>query len=176
MSGWQVYGRRTVYASPWLDVELVDVESPDGHRVPEHHAIRMAQQAAGVVVLVDGAVLLMWRHRFIPGSTGWEIPAGRTEPGEPPVRTAARECLEETGFLVGALHPLVTWHPSPGISDQTFRVFLTTSASRVADPVDVHEAERIEFVPSAEVARAVDAGEIADGMALVPLLTVLRRR
>lgn len=178
MTGWQIHGRRTVYESPWLDVELVDVEAPDGHRVPEHHAIRVPFGAVGCVVLgpADESVLLMWRHRFISGGTGWEIPAGRMETGETPAQTAARETLEETGYAVTGLTPLARWHPSSGLSDQTFHAFVATCSERVAEPVDTHEAERIVFVPMEEVTRALDAGEISDGLTLVALHTVLRRR
>lgn len=170
-----MHGRRTVYASPWVDVELVDVQAPDGHRVREHHAIRMPRGAAGCVLLQRGKVLMLWRHRFIPASTGWEIPGGRIEPGEDAAQAAARETLEETGYAVGPLTHLASWHPSPGISDQTFHAYLATAGRKVAEPVDTHEAERIEWVPLEAVARAVDAGEIRDGLALPALLTLLRR-
>jgi 8-oxo-dGTP pyrophosphatase MutT (NUDIX family) len=167
-----------VYESPWLNVELVDIEAPDGHRVREHHAIRVPYGAVGCAVLDPSGerILLMWRHRFISGSTGWEIPAGRMEKGETPAVTAVRETLEETGYAVSGLLPLATWHPTGGLSDQTFHAFLATASERVADPVDTHEAERIEFLPLAEAARALDAGEIRDGLTVVALHAVLRRR
>jgi 8-oxo-dGTP pyrophosphatase MutT (NUDIX family) len=178
VTDWTIHGRRTVYASPWLDVDLVDIEAPDGHRVPEHHAIRVPFGAVGCVVLDASGdhVLLMWRHRFISGGTGWEIPAGRMEAGEAAADTAARETLEETGYAVRDLVPLATWHPSSGLSNQTFHAFLATGSERVAEPVDTHEAERIEFVPIADVIRALDDGEISDGLSLVALHTFLRRR
>lgn len=173
---------------------MVDVEAPDGHRVPEHHAIRVPFGAAGVLVvrtepsgIRDGPdaatkssapqaeLLLLWRHRFIPGSTGWEIPAGRIEAGETPAQAAAREALEETGYAVAGLESLARWHPSSGLSDQTFHVFVATEAQRVAEPQDTHEAERIAFVPLREAARALDAGEIPDGMTTVALYAYLRR-
>ncbi len=43
-------------------------------------------------------VLLLWRHRFITDTWGWEIPAGGIDPGETPPDAAARETLEETGW------------------------------------------------------------------------------
>ena len=29
---WTVHGRRTIYDSPWMSLDLVDVEQPDGNR------------------------------------------------------------------------------------------------------------------------------------------------
>jgi 8-oxo-dGTP pyrophosphatase MutT (NUDIX family) len=174
--GWTIHGSRRVYASDWVDVDLVDVEAPDGYRVREHHAVRVPQAVAGCVIVDTDAVLLMWRHRFIPGSTGWEVPAGRLDPGEHPAAGAARETLEETGYRVSDLTPLARWHPSPGLTDQTFHAFLAGSARRVADPVDTHEAERIEFVGLAEATRALDAGAVTDGMTVMALHALMRRR
>jgi 8-oxo-dGTP pyrophosphatase MutT (NUDIX family) len=176
-SEWTVHGERTVYDSDWVRVAVADV-SFEGGRVPEHHVVRVTAQVAGAVVWdrEQDAVLMLYRHRFITDSWGYEVPAGRIESGELPREAAAREVLEETGYRPGELAPLIRWHPSQGLMDQTFHSFVTESSSYVGAAVDVHEAERIEWVPTAEVARMVDAGEIVDGFTLVSLLGWLRRR
>ena len=87
---WLVHGERSIYNSPWVDVRLVDVEAPDGHRF-DHHVLRM-QRVAVAVVLNDRRehVLMLKRHRFIDDSWGWEVPVGIVEPGENASETAAR--------------------------------------------------------------------------------------
>ena len=75
---WQVHGERTIYDSEWVRLTLADVEIPGGERF-EHHVVRMPNNAAGTVVLdPERGVLLLWRHRFITDTWGWEIPAGDT--------------------------------------------------------------------------------------------------
>ncbi len=57
---WKVHGRRTIYDSPWVSLDLVDVEQSDGHRYeqipsgrveagesPEHAAAREAEEETG---------------------------------------------------------------------------------------------------------------------------------
>src|SRR5258706_1545987 len=78
---WTVHGERSVYASPWVGLALVDVEIPDGDRF-EHHVVRVPGPAVGAIVTDEAlGVLLLWRHRFITDSWGWEIPAGGVDRG-----------------------------------------------------------------------------------------------
>src|ERR1700680_1212191 len=106
---WTVHGEETIYDSEWVQLALIDVEIPGGERF-QHHVVRVPQAAAGVVVADDErGVLLLWRHRFITDTWGWEIPAGRVEPDETPEAAATREVLEETGWRSGNLRPLITY-------------------------------------------------------------------
>src|SRR3954471_22632055 len=115
---WAVYGERAIYESEWINLMLVDVDVP-GHGRIEHHVVRMPNQAAGVVVHdPDRGLLLLWRHRFITDTWGWEIPAGRIDPGETPIEAAAREAYEETGWRPGALAAPVRVNPSNGSARQ----------------------------------------------------------
>ena len=170
---WTTHGERAVYDSEWMRLVLVDVELPGGHRF-DHHVVRYPRAASGVVITdPEQGVLLLWRHRFITDSWGWEVPAGGLEPGETPEAAAARESLEETGWRPGPLHQLGSYHPSNGSSDQVFHVFVADGASHVGDPVDAFESERIEWVSHDRVRQLVAKGEIGDGLSLTALLWYL---
>jgi 8-oxo-dGTP pyrophosphatase MutT (NUDIX family) len=162
-----------VYTSPWVALRLADVEIPGGKRF-EHHVVRVPLEAAGCVVHdPDRGVLLLWRHRFITDTWGWEIPAGAVDDGEDPAEAAAREVREETGWQPGPLEHLVSYQPSNGLSDQRFHVFLAQGAEHVGDPVDVGEAERIEWRSPSEVRTDIATNEMPDGLSLTALLYVL---
>ncbi len=168
-----MHGERVLYESEWLSLRMVDVEIPGGDRF-EHHVIRMPHDAAGVIVHdVARGVLLLWRHRFITDSWGWEIPAGGMEDGETPAEAAAREAIEETGWRPESLRSLVRFHPTNGLSDQTFHVFAAAHATHVGEPVDVGEAERIEWVPLDEVRNIVERGDMQDGLSLTAMCYAL---
>ncbi|MGN8246348.1 NUDIX hydrolase [Cellulomonas soli] len=170
---WQTYGERTLYDSPWVSLSLVDVDIP-GHGRIEHHVVRVPRGASGAVVHdPDRGLLLMWRHRFITDTWGWEIPAGRIDPGETPAQAAAREGLEETGWQPGPLRHLLTYHPSNGSIDQTFHVYVADGATYVGEPSDPSEADRIEWVPLDQVRRLVLDGALGDGMSLTGVLRFL---
>ena len=113
---WKVHGERPIYTSKWVNLWLVDVELPDGQRF-EHHVVRMQPVAAAAVIDDQRRVLMLWRHRFITGTWGWEIPTGIVDPDETTAQTAAREVEEETGWRPGPLTPLVSYEPTNGITD-----------------------------------------------------------
>jgi 8-oxo-dGTP pyrophosphatase MutT (NUDIX family) len=170
---WHVHGERLVYESDWMSMALVDVEPPGFQRF-EHHLVRFPHPAAGVVVFDPArGVLLLWRHRFATDTWGWEVPAGRVDPGESLEDAAAREVLEETGWRPGPLRHLVTYHPINGSTDATFALYLAAGATHVGEPSDPTEAERVEWVPLADLRGAVLGGEINDGLSLTALLWCL---
>ena len=172
---WTERQRRQVYESEWLNVWLDDVELPDG-RVIEHHALRMPRASVTVVALNDRReALLIWRHRFITDTWGWEVPAGNLDPGESPAEAAVREAVEESGWRPADLELLATYRPMPGAIDQTFHLFYASKAEEVGPPVDAFEAERVEWVPVADMRAGLTDGRVTEGLSLTALsLAVVR--
>lgn len=166
-SRWTTHGTRRMYASSWVNVDLDDVEVPGGQRF-EHHVLRFPRASVGTVVVDNDATLLLWRHRFATGLWGWEIPAGWSDEGEDPADAAAREVLEETGYRVSTMEPLATYAPMAGISGQIYRVFLATGVTLVGKP-EAAEADRIEWVPLADVPKLMTSGQVPDGPSVTAL-------
>src|SRR4030095_3042953 len=94
---WKIHSERDLYVDQWVHLSTADVELPDGRHL-DHRIIRTAAPGAGAVVVHERRVLLMWRHRFITDSYGWEIPHGSIRHGEDPAEAAAREGEEENGW------------------------------------------------------------------------------
>jgi 8-oxo-dGTP pyrophosphatase MutT (NUDIX family) len=171
---WIVHGERALYESEWVNLALADIEIPDERRF-DHHVIRVPRHAAGAVIRRPGEVLLLWRHRFITDTWGWEVPAGKIEDGESPIEGAAREAYEETGWQPGPMQHLTTFHPTNGMSDQTFHIFVADGATYVGDPIDRSEATRIEWVSIDRVRDFIAAGAVLDGLSLCALAVALAR-
>jgi 8-oxo-dGTP pyrophosphatase MutT (NUDIX family) len=170
---WTVHGERSLYDSPWMRLTLADVELPSGHRF-DHHVMRTPNHAAGAVVHDPArGVLLLWRHRFITDNWGWEIPAGRVDPGESPIQAAAREVEEETGWRPGALRPLASWDVARGVTDHHFDAFVADGATHIGEPVDAFEAERVAWLTLDEVRNAIRTGDMGDGPGLTAICYAL---
>ncbi|MFJ9697327.1 NUDIX hydrolase [Kitasatospora sp. NPDC101183] len=166
---WRVHGRRQVYGSPWVELWLDDVDIPGVGRV-DHHAVRMPRACATAVVVDErGRFLMLHRHRFITGRWGWELPAGWVEADEDPAAAIAREVEEETGWRPASVEPLTHYFALTGISDARFHAFLATGCTRIGEPVDVAEADRVEWLPEAEVLDLLTNGGISDGATIAAL-------
>ena len=168
MTRWTVHGTRAAYQSSWVDVWLDDVELPDGQHV-EHHVIKFPRPSVGAVAIDGDHTLLIWRHRYITDTWGWEIPAGWADPGEDLTTTAAREIEEETGYRVGAIAPLFSYKPLAGISTMHYAVFLATDLTEVGRPTDQAEAAKVEWIPVADLPRLAADGQITDGPSITAL-------
>ncbi|MFF9554716.1 NUDIX domain-containing protein [Streptomyces albus] len=175
VSVWQNLGERTVYENRWVQVNMADVELPDGRHL-DHTVIRLRPVAVATVVNERNEVLLLWRHRFITGAWGWELPSGGTGEGEDPAAAAAREFEEETGWRPGPMRLLLTVDPMPGISTSHHRVYWSDTAELVGDPQDAFESQRREWVPLRAVPDMISRGEVRSANAVAALLMLHRLR
>lgn len=169
---WKIHSERSIYLNRWVNLWLLDVEQPDGHRF-EHHVVRMRSLAAAAVVNERREVLMLWRHRFITDVWGWELPMGLLEDDETPVQAAAREVEEETGWRPFGLRPMVYSQPANGITDSEHHLFCADGATYIGPPTEVNESDRVEWVPLSEIRGMIDRREIVSGASVVGLLYVL---
>jgi 8-oxo-dGTP pyrophosphatase MutT (NUDIX family) len=170
---WIVHSERDLYRDQWVHVAAADVEIPGGRHL-DHRIIRTAAPGAGIVVVHDQRVLLMWRHRFITDTWAWEIPHGSIRSGETPADAAAREAEEETGWRpTGPVRPLVYSQPSPGIMTSQHHIFRADAAIHIGAPKDAFESDKVEWIPLAEILPLVNKRHIVAGTTLVALLYLL---
>ncbi len=175
-SAWLSHHERILYDHHWVQLSLVDVELPDGQRL-EHHVVTMP--AAAMAVLLDERqerVLLLWRHRFASDVWNWELPGGLVETGEEPARAAAREVEEETGYRPGRTEHLVTFEPMIGMVRCPHHVFLGRELTRIGEPTDTTESQRIEWVALTAVPGLISSGQIRNSGTLIALLHVLAQQ
>ncbi|MGC5665083.1 NUDIX hydrolase [Micromonospora sp. WMMD723] len=170
---WTVHSERDLYRDQWVHVASADVELPDGRHL-DHRIIRTAAPGAGLAVVTDHKVLLIWRHRFITDTWGWEIPHGSIRPGEDPADAAAREAEEETGWRPERpIRPLVYSQPSPGLMTSEHHIFTANAATHVGPPKDSFESDKVEWVPLVDIPELINKKQIVAGTTLVALLYLL---
>jgi 8-oxo-dGTP pyrophosphatase MutT (NUDIX family) len=166
---------REIYSSRWVTLRIDDVERPDGSHI-EHEVVRGRDAAAMVVLDPTRGVLMIWRHRFLTDTWGWEIPGGAVDARESPEAAARRECLEETGWAAtGDVRHLTSYHPSVGLVSQTFHIFETDRADRIGGPTDLNEAVVVDWRPLETVAEDIRSGTISDGFTQLGVTLAMAR-
>jgi 8-oxo-dGTP pyrophosphatase MutT (NUDIX family) len=177
-SPFRIVAEHQAWSGRRLDVSTVDVEAPDG----SHHEREVVRHpgAVGVVPLHDdGTVTLVRQYRAAIDRDIWEVPAGlRDVDGEPTDQTARRELAEETGIQAERVDHLVTFHNSPGFSDEAVVVYLATGLSEVADDRQGVEEQHmlVDRVPLPKALAMVDEGRITDAKTVIALLALARRQ
>lgn len=139
--------------------------------------------AVAIVALDDeDRVALVDQYRHPVRSVLWEFPAGLLDqPGEDAQVAAARELAEEADLRAGRWHVLADFLTSPGISNESLRVFL----ARNLDPVPEGErhvrgeeelAMQVRWVPLDDVVAAVLAGRLHNPSTVVGALAAVAAR
>ncbi|MFJ9041221.1 NUDIX hydrolase [Streptomyces sp. NPDC102406] len=105
----------------------------------------MERLIAGAVVAIEGKVLLV-RRRVPEGELIWQFPAGKVEPGESPLGSAAREAREEAGVIVEPLSVIgERVHPVTSRRVVYVACLWLSGEARAASPREVAEAAWVPF-------------------------------
>ncbi|MDE3164286.1 MAG: NUDIX hydrolase [Acidobacteriota bacterium] len=127
---------------------------------------------SAVVMAVDAKkrILLVRQYRLPAGRYLWELPAGRLDPGETPLKAARRELAEETGVRAREWKKLAAFWVSPGYVDERMTIFLARGLTQgAATPM---EDERIEtaWFTRKEIAAMIAKGAIQDAKTMIGFL------
>ncbi len=115
---------------------------PDGFEI--HRSI-VRHPGSAVMIAVDdkNRVLLVRQFRLPARQKLWEIPAGRLDPGETPLKAAKRELREETGVKANNWIKLASFYASPGYVAEKMNLFLAKELT--LGEQDLMDDERIEL-------------------------------
>lgn len=163
---------QNIHAGRVVRLNIESVELPNG-RVVDLEIVHHPGGAAIVALDAEQRVCLIRQFRHAAGGWIWELPAGKLEPGEPPLHTAQRELVEEAGWRGSSWLPLGTLLSSPGVFTEVIHLFLvrdlepTTLAHEESELIEVH------WLPLAEACRQALDGEINDAKTVTGLLRAM---
>lgn len=134
-------------------------------------------QAAVILAVEDGHVLLVEQHRVPLGGPCLELPAGLVgdkDEGETVEESAARELEEETGYRPDRIEVIGRFASSPGMVSETFTLVQAHGLTKVGEGGgEANEGITVHRVPRDEVPAFV-AAKRAEGMFIdVKMLLVL---
>lgn len=127
-------------------------------------------------ILPDGRLCLIRNHRVAVGRALIEAPAGTLEPGEPPIETARRELIEETGYRAGRMEPGPAFFLSPGILSERMHSFFATDLSEGEHQREASEQIENCVLTLEDALAMIERGEIEDSKTIVAVLWHARFR
>ena len=165
---------RRVYRGVLLDVREDIVRLPGGRRSRREYIRHPG--AAAIVPFVDSRhVVLVRQYRYPAGRHFYEIPAGKIDAGETPLRTARRELREECGYRAGRWEAVGTIHPCIGYSDERIVLYAARGLVRVGSALDEDEHLETITMSFASALRWVREGRITDVKTISGLLLAAGR-
>lgn len=158
-----------VFEGNLLKVHRDTVRLPDGTQGTREY-IRHPGAVAVLALFDDGQLLLERQYRYPARREFIEIPAGKLEPGEPPLDTARRELLEETGYAASEWQRLGELHMAIGWSDEVIHLFVARGLAQQGARPDAGEFLETFQVPFDEAVAMVADGRISDAKSVAAIL------
>jgi 8-oxo-dGTP pyrophosphatase MutT (NUDIX family) len=152
-----------------IRVTTDEVLLPNGHRT-ELEVVHHPGGAATVALDADERVCLLRQYRYVAGGWLWELPAGKLEPGEPPLATAQRELVEEAGVSARDWCSLEYVWSSPGVFAERLYLFLARDITPARARHERAEVIEVHWLPFAEACAWALGGQIADAKTVIGLL------
>ena len=142
---------------------------PNGHRTVLE-VVHHRGGAAAVAVDAERRVCLLRQYRYAAAGWVWELPAGKLEPGEPPLATAQRELAEEAGVAGRDWAELGSSLSSPGVFTEVIHLYLATGIAPAATAHERAEVIEIHWLPLETACEWALAGTITDSKTVIGLL------
>ena len=159
-------GVTRMYSGRIIDVDLVDIELPDGRRA-QREVVRHGNAVAILARRPDGKFVFVKQYRKAAEEALVEVIAGGLEPGEDPEAGARRETAEETGYDVTSIRFLTTIICTPGYCEERIHVyFAEITGEPHAQDQDPDENVHPLVLSAEEVDDAIRAGTIFDSKTL----------
>jgi ADP-ribose pyrophosphatase len=109
----------------------------------------------------DQEVVFVRQYRHGSDAISLEIPGGMVDPGEAPIVSAARECLEESGFRASDLKSLGVLNPNPAVFNNQLHTFVAEDVVIEADIQNTAtEQTEVVLVPVADLTSYLLDGRI----------------
>jgi ADP-ribose pyrophosphatase len=150
-----------VFDGIFLHANRDTVRLPDGKEAGREYILHPGAVML-IPILPSGDVVMerQWRHPL--GRAFIEFPAGKIDPGEPPLETCRRELAEETGYRAERFTFITTINNAISYSNEHIDLYLAEGLTAGEAKLDAEEFLDVFTVAPAQVLAWVRDGTITD--------------
>ena len=168
-------GSELLVKGNFLEVRRDTVELPTGRTATREYVVHPGAVAI-VALLDDGRIVLERQFRYPVGHVVTEIPAGKLEVGEDPLRCAQRELLEETGYSAREWASAGLIHNAAAYSTEIIHLFFARGLTAGASQLDDGEFIETCLLDERHLDGMASRGELTDVKTLIGLQWLHRWR
>ena len=163
------FSSERIYSGKVVNLRVDEIAQPRGGG---RRKVEVVEHPGGVVVIARPApsqIVLVKQHRHAIGEDLWEVPAGMIEHGEPPIDTAHRELIEETGYRAATLRFLWSMYSTPGFCSERIHFFVAEGLTAGEAEPEADEQFEMRVWPVDEAWALVERDELRDSKTQIAL-------
>ena len=149
---------------------MSDIFTSNHTKITSFDGIEMVVRPKASAVLAmdeDMNVLMVEQDRGCFGKI-LEVPAGKVDDDETPLKAAERELREETGYKSNNMIELISYNPSVGYTTEEIHCFFTDEITLEGEQrLDDNERIGIRWIPFNTIMDMIKRGEIKDSKTII---------
>ena len=158
-----------IFSGKLIDLYLDKVRLPNGKKSTREW-IDHPGAVCIVPILDNGDILLIRQFRYGPREEFIEIPAGKIDKNEDPLKCGLRELEEETGYKSNKLTFLTNIHPAIGFSNEKMWMYLAEKLELSKKKLDEDEFLELLPTPLNQAIEWVFSGKITDVKTIIGIM------
>lgn len=158
-----------IYEGRIITLHVDDIELPDGTRATRE----IVEHSGGVCVAAmteNKELYFVRQYRYPYKKVLLELPAGKLERGENPMKAGIRELEEECGVAADEVIPMGTVYPTVAYCSEIIYLFAAKGLKSTSQHLDEGEFLDVEKIPLADAVEMVMNGEISDSKTVALVL------
>lgn len=161
--------QKTIYEGRIITVHVDDIELPDGKKSKRE----VVEHSGGVCVAAlteDKKLKFVRQYRYPYKRELLELPAGKLEKGEDPMKAGIRELEEECGVVADKVISMGQVYPTVAYCSEIIHLFLATGLHETKQHLDDGEFLDVEEIELSKAVQMVMDGEISDSKTVALVL------
>ena len=161
--------QKTIYEGRIITVHVDDIELLDGKKSKRE----VVEHSGGVCVAAlteDKKLKFVRQYRYPYKRELLELPAGKLEKGEDPMKAGIRELEEECGVVADKVISMGQVYPTVAYCSEIIHLFLATGLHETKQHLDDGEFLDVEEIELSKAVQMVMDGEISDSKTVALVL------
>lgn len=167
---WKTLNSKIVHDTPWVKISHHEVINPGG-KPGEYSITHFKNTAIGIIALDnDYNTWIVGQFRYPINLYSWEIPEGGGKLTIPPLDSAKRELLEETGIKAEKWTKILEIHLSNSATDEFGVIYVAQNLTFHEPEPEEDEDLEIVKIPFTELFELVMNGKITDSLTIAGVM------